>query len=52
MLGGFTTFSAFGYETMALARDGEAVAAMINVALQVGLGLAAVLGGYGLSRLA
>ncbi len=52
LLGGFTTFSAFGYETMALTRDGEIFSAMTNVALQVGLGLAAVWGGYSLSRLA
>lgn len=52
LLGGFTTFSAFGYETMTLARDGKTIAAMLNVALQVGFGLAAVWGGYSLSKLA
>ncbi len=52
LLGGFTTFSAFGYETMTLAREGEPVAAMANIAVQVGVGLTAVWAGYGLSRLA
>ena len=52
LLGGFTTFSAFGHETIQLARDGEAVAAAANVGVQVGVGLAAVWGGYSLSRLA
>ena len=52
LLGGFTAFSAFGHETMQLARDGDAVAAATNVGVQVGVGLAAVWGGYGLSRLA
>ncbi len=52
LLGGFTTFSTFGYETMALIRGGETVAAVANVSLQVGLGLAAVWSGYSLSRLA
>ena len=52
ILGGFTTFSTFSYETIALLRDGEAIAALANVGLQVGLGLAAVGAGYSLSRLA
>ena len=52
ILGGFTTFSAFGYETVSLARDGQAVAAAVNVALQVLVGLAAVWIGYSLSQLA
>ena len=52
LLGGFTTFSAFSYETLALVRDGQAIAALANVSLQVALGLAAVWAGYGASRLA
>ena len=40
-LGGFTTFSAFGNETMALLRSGGGLA-LLNVAANVGLGLAAV----------
>jgi fluoride exporter len=46
VLGGFTTFSAFGLETFVLARDGEALRALANVALHLGLGLAAVWMGY------
>ena|SRR5918993_76271 len=40
-LGGFTTFSAFGNETVALLRSGGELA-LLNVAVNVGLGLAAV----------
>jgi CrcB protein len=46
VLGGFTTFSTFGYETLALARDGEALRAAANVITHVVLGLAAVWAGY------
>ncbi len=49
-LGGFTTFSAFGYETFSLARDGQSLAAFSNVALQIAVGLGAVWLGYSLSR--
>ena len=45
-LGGFTTFSAFGYETMGLLADGEWWRAALNVILQNVVGLAAVFGGY------
>lgn len=41
-LGGFTTFSAFGYETLALLRSGAGLA-LLNVAANVVLGLLAVL---------
>jgi CrcB protein len=40
--GSFTTFSAFGYETLALARGGDWVAAGGNAAAHLVLGLAAV----------
>lgn len=40
-LGGFTTFSAFGNETVALLRSGGGLP-LLNVAANVGLGLAAV----------
>lgn len=42
LLGGFTTFSAFGGETLLLLRDGHATRAFANVAAQVigGLGMA------------
>ncbi|MDA0323021.1 MAG: fluoride efflux transporter CrcB [Verrucomicrobia bacterium] len=49
ILGGFTTFSAFGYETMHLARNRELAIAMANILLQVALGLVAVWIGYRLS---
>jgi fluoride exporter len=49
ILGGFTTFSAFGNETMNLIRDGEATLALINVGTQVLLGLGAVWLGYTLA---
>jgi CrcB protein len=39
VLGGFTTFSAFAYETYFLAREGSPLPAAANVGLQVGLGL-------------
>ena len=46
LLGGFTTFSTFGYETFALLRDGENLRATANVGLSVVLGLAFVWLGY------
>jgi len=42
ILGGCTTFSAFGNETMNLIREGEAALAQMNVGVQVLLGLGAV----------
>jgi CrcB protein len=42
ILGGFTTFSAFGNETMNLWREGENLLAMTNVAAHLLLGLGAV----------
>jgi fluoride exporter len=52
VLGGFTTFSTFGFETFALARDGELLAAAGNVVAQVIFGLGAVWLGNILSRFA
>lgn len=46
VLGGFTTFSAFGFDTVTLVANGRAGHAFINVALQVGLGLGAAFVGY------
>lgn len=40
--GGFTTFSAFGYETMLLLRAGNSSAAILNIAANLFIGLAAV----------
>ena len=57
VLGGFTTFSAFGIDTIKLVRDGAYLAASANVVLQVAVGLAAVAIGlkvaqWGFERLA
>ena len=40
-LGGYTTFSTFGWETLRLVEDGAAHAAVVNVAASVGIGLGA-----------
>lgn len=45
ILGGFTTFSSFGYETVALAAAGSIVPATANILLNLLLGLAAVVAG-------
>jgi CrcB protein len=45
-LGGFTTFSTFGYETFALWNDGDWRRAALNFVLTNGLGLLAVWMGY------
>jgi len=50
VLGGFTTFSTFGYETFALLRAGEAPWALLSVALQVVLGVVAVWAGFAIAR--
>ncbi|MFQ5515064.1 MAG: fluoride efflux transporter CrcB [Myxococcota bacterium] len=49
LLGGFTTFSTFGYETIAMAHDGEHLHAVANVALHLVLGLSLVWLAYGLT---
>ncbi|MFQ5413919.1 MAG: fluoride efflux transporter CrcB [Phycisphaerae bacterium] len=49
-LGGFTTFSTYGLETVALASDGQAWRAVVNVLLQNALGLSAVWIGYRWAR--
>jgi CrcB protein len=49
LLGGFTTFSTFGFETMALARDGEYLRAASNIGLHVFFGLALCWLAYGLT---
>jgi CrcB protein len=46
VLGGYTTFSSFSYETAALIRDGEYLRAGSYVALSAVLGVAAAIGGH------
>lgn len=46
ILGGFTTFSAFGLDTFTLARGGHLVTAFWNVAGQITLGLGSVWLGF------
>ena len=46
VLGGFTTFSTFGLDTLVLARSGVPGQAALNVAVQVVGGLLAVWAGY------
>jgi len=51
LLGGFTTFSAFGLETMTLLKRGDIAIASANVLLSVVAGLAALWLGLGLATL-
>jgi CrcB protein len=46
LLGGFTTFSTFGYETFELLRDGQWTAAALSTGSQVLLGIAGVWAGH------
>ena len=50
LLGGFTTFSAFGYETMRFLQDGASLMALANLGLNLVAGLAAVLVGSLVAR--
>jgi len=50
LLGGFTTFSTFGHETVAIMRDGEFLHAGGNVLIQVIIGLSGVWLGYNVTR--
>ena len=52
VMGGYTTYSSFNYETLALVERGSAGLAAANVALTVLACLAAGLGGLALGRLA
>jgi len=51
LLGAFTTFSTFGYETFSLLRSSQFLMAGINITAQVLLGLFAVWLGYTISNL-
>jgi len=50
-LGAYTTFSTFSLETVRLIQDGSGLAAMANVAANVGFGLIAVFAGVMLGKL-
>ena len=50
LLGGFTTFSSFGYETIAMVREGHLLAAAANVSLHVAVGLTAVWIGFSIAH--
>jgi CrcB protein len=50
VLGGFTTFSSFSYETLELWRQGALRAALLNVAGTLVATLAATLAGWRLCR--
>jgi CrcB protein len=49
ILGGFTTFSAFGLETLLLFKRGEAGVAIANVVVSIVLGLLVAWLGYGIT---
>jgi CrcB protein len=51
LLGSFTTFSTWMYETHRMAEEGETPAAVLNLALSVGLGIGAVAVGWWLGTL-
>jgi CrcB protein len=50
VLGGYTTFSTFGYETLSLAREGSYALAVASAVGQVVLGLVAVWAGAVVAR--
>ena len=50
-LGGFTTFSTFGYEVFSFAHAGQIVSSLSNISLHLFLGLGAVWAGYSFSKL-
>jgi CrcB protein len=49
-LGGFTTFSTFGWDTAQLLRDGQVIRGMVYAIASNAMGIALVFAGYGLSR--
>jgi fluoride exporter len=50
VLGGYTTFSAFSLETLSLLRSGQSLLALVNVFLQISLGIAAAAAGIAAAR--
>lgn len=50
-LGGFTTFSTFGYEVFTFAHDGQLLSSALNLFLHLLLGVGAVWAGYAISKL-
>jgi CrcB protein len=48
--GGYTTFSAFSFETASLIEDGDYARAGLYIALSVGLSLAATFGGFAIAN--
>jgi CrcB protein len=50
VLGGFTTFSAFAFESLALVQDEAFMKAVINVVAQLVLGFGAAIAGYAMTR--
>lgn len=51
ILGGFTTFSSFSYETAALLRDGQAIEASLNIVASLFGCLAATVAGITIGKL-
>ncbi|MDP6675238.1 MAG: fluoride efflux transporter CrcB [Gammaproteobacteria bacterium] len=51
ILGGFTTFSTFAFESISLMQDTEILKAMLNTAAQVVLGFGAAFAGFILARI-
>ncbi len=51
VLGGFTTYSTFGYETFSLLRDADFPRAILSVGLHLVIGLGAVWAGDTIGRL-
>jgi CrcB protein len=50
LLGGFTTFSTFGYETVQLLRNGQTGSALWSMSLQLLIGLGGVWIGDAIAR--
>lgn len=49
-LGGFTTFSTFGFESFSFMRDGQYSSTIVNVGFHIVLGISAVVFGHYFSR--